>query len=119
MHVVPNALRSVCHHSTAQPFLSVPHTCILTCQVLQSTSAWHLVSHKRAPHGCWGAATFRLLTNPLAPKFRLPCLPSCAPTSQEYLAIEGLEAFRKATVDLLLGADHPAIKEVSSRGQRA
>lgn len=32
--------------------------------------------------------------------------------NKEYLPIEGLDAFRKATVDLLLGADHPAIKEV-------
>lgn len=31
--------------------------------------------------------------------------------NKEYLAIEGLEGFRKATVDLLLGASHPAIKE--------
>ncbi|KAG1658732.1 hypothetical protein FOA52_002747 [Chlamydomonas sp. UWO 241] len=30
---------------------------------------------------------------------------------KEYLPIEGLAAFRKATVDLLLGAGHPAIKE--------
>jgi aspartate aminotransferase len=31
--------------------------------------------------------------------------------NKEYLPIEGLEAFRQATVQLLLGADHPAIKE--------
>jgi len=31
--------------------------------------------------------------------------------NKEYLPIEGLDAFRKATVDLLLGASHPAIKE--------
>ncbi|PNW86841.1 hypothetical protein CHLRE_02g097900v5 [Chlamydomonas reinhardtii] len=31
--------------------------------------------------------------------------------NKEYLTIEGLDAFRKATVDLLLGGDHPAIKE--------
>lgn len=31
--------------------------------------------------------------------------------NKEYLPIEGLDTFRKATVDLLLGADHPAIKE--------
>ena len=30
----------------------------------------------------------------------------------QYLPIEGLAAFRKATVELLLGADHPAITEV-------
>ena len=83
----------------------------VTCQLLPRTSALQLVSHNRAPHGCWRSY--------LLPKFQLLCLPSCAPTSQEYLAIEGLEAFRKATVDLLLGADHPAIKEVSSRGHRA
>ncbi len=35
-----------------------------------------------------------------------------AKENKEYLAIEGLESFRKATVDLLLGSDHPAIKEV-------
>ena len=35
-----------------------------------------------------------------------------AKENKEYLAIEGLDSFRKATVDLLLGADHPAIKEV-------
>ena len=31
--------------------------------------------------------------------------------NKEYLPIEGLPAFRKATVELLLGPDHPAIKE--------
>ena len=31
--------------------------------------------------------------------------------NHEYLPIEGLDTFRKATVDLLLGDDHPAIKE--------
>jgi hypothetical protein len=31
---------------------------------------------------------------------------------KEYLPIEGFAPFRKATVDLLLGAGHPAIKEV-------
>ena len=31
--------------------------------------------------------------------------------NHEYLPIEGLDSFRKATVDLLLGDDHPAIKE--------
>ncbi|PSC75103.1 aspartate aminotransferase [Micractinium conductrix] len=31
--------------------------------------------------------------------------------NKEYLPIEGLAAFRKATVELLLGADSPAIKE--------
>jgi aspartate/tyrosine/aromatic aminotransferase len=31
--------------------------------------------------------------------------------NKEYLPIEGLDGFRKATVQLLLGADHPAIKE--------
>jgi aspartate/tyrosine/aromatic aminotransferase len=31
--------------------------------------------------------------------------------NKEYLPIEGLEGFRKATVQLLLGADHPAIKD--------
>eukprot|EP00195_Chlamydomonas_chlamydogama_P011440 CAMPEP_0202901242 /NCGR_PEP_ID=MMETSP1392-20130828/14143_1 /ASSEMBLY_ACC=CAM_ASM_000868 /TAXON_ID=225041 /ORGANISM="Chlamydomonas chlamydogama, Strain SAG 11-48b" /LENGTH=435 /DNA_ID=CAMNT_0049587777 /DNA_START=77 /DNA_END=1384 /DNA_ORIENTATION=+ len=34
-----------------------------------------------------------------------------AKENKEYLTIEGLDAFRKATVDLLLGSDHPAIKE--------
>ncbi len=32
--------------------------------------------------------------------------------NKEYLPIEGLDTFRKATLDLLLGAGHPAIKEV-------
>jgi hypothetical protein len=32
--------------------------------------------------------------------------------NKEYLPMQGLDAFRKATVDLLLGADNPAIKEV-------
>jgi aspartate aminotransferase len=32
--------------------------------------------------------------------------------NKEYLPIEGLDAFRKATVDLLLGQGHPAIKAV-------
>eukprot|EP00879_Flechtneria_rotunda_P019346 GHRR01020318.1.p1 GENE.GHRR01020318.1~~GHRR01020318.1.p1 ORF type:complete len:379 (+),score=111.63 GHRR01020318.1:109-1245(+) len=31
--------------------------------------------------------------------------------NKEYLPIEGLDAFRQATVQLLLGKDHPAIKE--------
>ncbi|KAF5843910.1 aspartate aminotransferase [Dunaliella salina] len=31
--------------------------------------------------------------------------------NKEYLPIDGLPEFKKATVDLLLGADHPAIKE--------
>ncbi|GIL86322.1 hypothetical protein Vretimale_13705 [Volvox reticuliferus] len=31
--------------------------------------------------------------------------------NKEYLSIEGFEPFRKATLDLLLGAGHPAIKE--------
>lgn len=31
--------------------------------------------------------------------------------NKEYLPIEGLDSFRKATVQLLLGADHPAIKD--------
>ena len=30
--------------------------------------------------------------------------------NKEYLPIQGLEAFNKATADLLLGKDHPAIK---------
>ena len=30
----------------------------------------------------------------------------------QYLPIEGLASFRKATLELLLGADHPAIAEV-------
>jgi len=32
--------------------------------------------------------------------------------NKEYLPIEGLDTFRKATVDLLLGSGNPAIKEV-------
>jgi aspartate/tyrosine/aromatic aminotransferase len=32
--------------------------------------------------------------------------------NKEYLPIQGLDAFRKATVDLLLGAGNPAIAEV-------
>lgn len=32
--------------------------------------------------------------------------------NKEYLPIDGLATFKKATIDLLLGADHPAIKEV-------
>lgn len=36
--------------------------------------------------------------------------------NKEYLPIEGLEAFRKATVELLLGAGHPAIAEVGPQG---
>ena len=32
----------------------------------------------------------------------------------QYLPIEGLASFRKATVELLLGADHAAIKDVRS-----
>ena len=32
--------------------------------------------------------------------------------NKEYLPIQGLEAFNKATAQLLLGEGHPAIKEV-------
>lgn len=32
--------------------------------------------------------------------------------NKEYLPIQGLEAFNKATAELLLGQDHPAIKVV-------
>lgn len=32
--------------------------------------------------------------------------------NKEYLPIEGLDAFRKATIDLLLGENEPAIAEV-------
>lgn len=32
--------------------------------------------------------------------------------NKEYLPIEGLMSFRAATAELLLGPDHPAIKEV-------
>lgn len=38
--------------------------------------------------------------------------------NKEYLPMDGLPAFRKATLDLLLGADHPAIKEVWQLNQR-
>jgi aspartate aminotransferase, chloroplastic len=34
--------------------------------------------------------------------------------NKEYLPMQGLDAFRKATVDLLLGADNPVIGEVCS-----
>lgn len=49
-------------------------------------------------------------------------LPACAQAeanmlakneNKEYLPIEGLATFRQATVELLLGADSPVIKEVS------
>ena len=40
-----------------------------------------------------------------------------AQENKEYLAIEGLDGFRKATVDLLLGPTHPAIKEVGGQGE--
>ena len=33
--------------------------------------------------------------------------------NKEYLPIDGLPAFKKATVQLLLGSSHPAIKDVS------
>ncbi len=33
--------------------------------------------------------------------------------NKEYLPIDGLASFNKATIDLLLGFDHPAVKEVS------
>ncbi len=36
--------------------------------------------------------------------------------NKEYLPIEGLASFRQATVDLLLGAGNPAIKEVRLLG---
>ena len=39
--------------------------------------------------------------------------------NKEYLPIEGLASFRKATVDLLLGPDHPAIAEVAVSSQTA
>ena len=35
-----------------------------------------------------------------------------AQENKEYLPIEGMESFRKATVDLLLGHNHPASLEV-------
>lgn len=37
-----------------------------------------------------------------------------AEENKEYLPIEGLAAFRKATLQLLLGSGHPAVEEVSS-----
>lgn len=37
-----------------------------------------------------------------------------AEENKEYLPIEGLAGFRKATLQLLLGSDHAAIKEVQS-----
>ena len=39
--------------------------------------------------------------------------------NKEYLPMQGLDSFRKATVDLLLGADNPAIKEVRPQGAHA
>ena len=36
--------------------------------------------------------------------------------NKEYLPMQGLDSFRQATVDLLLGKDHPAIKEVRALG---
>ena len=36
--------------------------------------------------------------------------------NKEYLPIQGLEAFNKATAQLLLGEGHPAIKEVKGSG---
>lgn len=35
-----------------------------------------------------------------------------AEENKEYLPIDGLPSFKKATIQLLLGADHPAVKEV-------
>lgn len=35
-----------------------------------------------------------------------------AEENKEYLPIEGLADFRKATLQLLLGSGHPAVKEV-------
>ena len=32
--------------------------------------------------------------------------------NHEYLPIDGLASFNKATINLLLGFDHPAVKEV-------
>lgn len=32
--------------------------------------------------------------------------------NKEYLPIDGLASFNKATINLLLGFDHPAVKEV-------
>ena len=37
--------------------------------------------------------------------------------NKEYLPIQGLEAFNKATAELLLGKDHPAIKVPRSKRQ--
>ena len=34
--------------------------------------------------------------------------------NKEYLTMDGLPAFREATLELLLGAGHPAIAEVIS-----
>lgn len=36
-----------------------------------------------------------------------------AEENKEYLPIEGLADFRKATLQLLLGSGHPAVEEVS------
>ena len=36
-----------------------------------------------------------------------------AEENKEYLPIDGLASFKKATLQLLLGSDHAAIKEVS------
>lgn len=33
--------------------------------------------------------------------------------NKEYLPIDGLASFNKATINLLLGFDHPAVKEVT------
>ena len=38
--------------------------------------------------------------------------------NKEYLPIQGLEAFNKATAELLLGKDHPAIKVQGSPALR-
>ena len=42
-----------------------------------------------------------------------------AEENKEYLPIEGLADFRKATLQLLLGLGHPAVKEVTPSAKAA
>ena len=37
--------------------------------------------------------------------------------NKEYLPMQGLDSFRKATVDLLLGAGNPAVTEARARSR--
>ena len=75
----------------------------ITCAECSKQGFWgaHVVLDHCSEHAClscWMQAEKRMLE---------------ANENKEYLPIDGLPAFKKATVQLLLGSSHPAIKDVS------